>query len=85
MKTLFNELIADDILDHVINPNSPHMQGGGTLAGLPSPQRMVVVNSMKKLQKSSAEITESAESHLNIFDDFLEKQRSNVVDINVVQ
>ena len=52
-------------------------------AGHQGSQRMVVVDPMRNLPKFSCEKTESADNHLDMFDDYLEIQQINVVDANV--
>ena len=59
------------------------MEGARQGAGQHGPQRMVVVDPMKNLPKFSGEKTESADNHLDAFDDYLEIQQINVVDTNV--
>ena len=49
------------------------------------PQRMVVVDPMNNLPKFSGEKTESADNHLDAFDDYLEIQQIEVTDSNVAQ
>ena len=46
---------------------------------------MVVVDPMKNLPKFSGEKTESADNHLDAFDDYLEIQQINVGDADVAQ
>ena len=46
---------------------------------------MVVVDPMRNLPKFSGEKTESADNHLDAFDDYLEIQQINVADVNVAQ
>ena len=46
---------------------------------------MVVVDPMKNLPKFSGEKTESADTHLDAFDDYLEIQQIDVAVANVAQ
>ena len=46
---------------------------------------MVVVDPMRNLPEFSAEKTESADNHLDAFDDYLEIQQINAADANVAQ
>ena len=46
---------------------------------------MVVVDPMRNLPMFSGEKTESADNHLDVFDDYLEIQQINVADANVAQ
>ena len=48
------------------------MEGGRQGAGQQGLQRMVVVDPMRNLPKFSHEKTESADNHLDVFDDYLE-------------
>ena len=48
-------------------------------------QEMVVVDPIRNLAKFSGEKTESADNHLDAFDDYLEIQEINVIDANVAQ
>ena len=84
-ENVFQDLIADDILDHDLNINNPNMEGGRQGAGQQGPQRMVVVDPMRNLPKFSGEKTESAGNHLGAFDYYLEIQQINVPDANVAQ
>ena len=84
-ENFFQGLVADDILDPDLNINNPNMEGGRQGAGQQGPQRMVVVDPMRNLPKFSGEKTESADNHLDAFDDYLEIQHINVADANVVQ
>ena len=61
------------------------MEGSRQVAGQQGPQRMVVVDSMRNLPKFSGEKTESADNHLDAFDDYLKIQQINVADVNVAQ
>ena len=61
------------------------MEGGRQGAGQQGPQRMVVVDCMRTLPKFSVEETESADNHLDAFDDYLEIQQINVANANVAQ
>ena len=82
-KNLFNELVVDDILVVDLNINIPNMEGARHGAGQQGPQRMVVLDPMKNLPKFSGEKTESADIHLDAFDDYLEIQQIEVADANV--
>ena len=82
---LFQDFVADDILDPGINHNNPNMEGGRQGAGQQGPQGMVVVDSMRNLPKFSGEKTESADNHLDTFDDYLEIQHIKVDGANVAQ
>ena len=75
-ENLFHDLVADDILDPNLNLSNPNMQVGKQGAGQQSPQRMMVVDCMRNLPAFSGEKTESAENHLDAFDDYLEIQKS---------
>ena len=77
--------MADDILDPDLNIDNPNTEGTRQGAGQQGPQRMVVVDPMRNLPKFSGEKTESADNHLDAFDDYLEIQQINVVDANVGQ
>ena len=79
-ENLFNELVVDDILVGDLNIDIPNMIGDRQ-----GPQRMVVVDPMKNLPKFSGEKTESADNHLDAFDDYLEIQQIDVADANVAQ
>ena len=79
-ENLFNELVVDDILVDDLNIDIPNMEGARQ-----GPQRMVVVDPMKNLPKFSGEKTESADNHLDAFDDYLEIQQIDVADANVAQ
>ena len=61
------------------------MEGARQGAGQQGPQRMVVVDPMRNLPKIAGEKTESADNHLDAFDDYLEIQQINVADPNVTQ
>ena len=76
-------LASDDILDPDINQNDPNMEGGRQGAGHQGPQRIVVVDLIRNLPKFSGKKTESADNHLDTFDDNLEIQQINVVYANV--
>ena len=84
-ENLFQDLVADDILDPDLKINNPNMEGGRQAAGQWGPQRMVVLDPMQNVPKSSGEKTESADNHLDAFDDYLEIQQINVADANVAQ
>ena len=84
-ENLFHELVIDDILVDDLNINIPNMEGARHGAGQQGPQRMVVVDPMKNLPKFSGEKTESADNHLDAFDDYLEIQQIDVADANVAQ
>ena len=83
-ENIFQDLVADDILDPNLNFNNPNIEGGRQGAGQQGSQRMVVVDPMRNVQNFSGEATESAYNHLDAFDYFLEIQ-VNVVDANVAQ
>ena len=61
------------------------MEGGRQDAGQQGPQRMLVVELMRNLPKCYGEKTESVDNHVDAFDDYLEIQQINVVDVNVAQ
>ena len=82
-ENLFQNSVADDILDHNLNINNPNMEGGRQGAGQQGQQRMVVIELRRNLPNFSVEKTESADNHLDAFDDYLEIQQINVVDANV--
>ena len=84
-ENLFQDLVVDDILDPDLNIDIANMEGARQGAGQQGPQRMVVVDPMKNLPKFSGEKTESADNHLDAFDDYLEIQQINVADANVAQ
>ena len=84
-ETLFQDLVVDDIVDPDLNIDIPNMEGARQGAGQQGPQRMVVVDPMRNLLKFSGEKTESADNHLDAFDDYLEIHQINVVDANVAQ
>ena len=67
-ESLFQDSVADDILDPDLNINNLNMEG----AGHQGPQRMVVVDSMRNLPKFSGEKMESADNHLDAFNEYLE-------------
>ena len=46
---------------------------------------MIVVDPLQNLPKLSGEKTESADNHLDAFDDYLEIQQSNVADAKMAQ
>ena len=54
-ENLFQDLVADDILDPDLNIDNPNMQGARQGAGQQGPQRMVVVDPMRNLPKFSGE------------------------------
>ena len=84
-ENVFQDLVADDILDPDLNIDIPNMEGARQGAGQQGPQRMVVIDPMRNLPKFSGEKTESADNHFDAFDDYLEIQQINVADTNVVQ
>ena len=84
-ENLFKDLVADDILDPDLNIDIPKMEGARQGAGLQGLQRMVVVDPMRNFPKFSGDKIESADNHLDAFDDYLEIQQINVVDANVAQ
>ena len=61
------------------------MEGDRQGAGQQGPQGMVVADPMQNLPKCSSEKTESADNHLDAFDDSLKIQQINVADANVAQ
>ena len=61
------------------------MEGAREGAGQQGPQRMEAADPMKNLPKFSGERTESANIHLDAFDDYLEIQQIDVADSNVAQ
>ena len=71
-ENLFQDLVADDILDPDLNINNPNMEGDRQGAGHQGSQRMVAVDPMRNFPKFSSEKTESADNHLDAFDDYLE-------------
>ena len=77
--------MADDIVDPDLKIDIPNMEGAKQGAGQQEPQRMVVVDPMRNLPKFSGEKTESADNHLDAFDDYLEIQQINAADANVAQ
>ena len=84
-ENLFQDLVADDVLDPDLNIDNPDMDGARQGAGQQGPQRMVVVDPMRNLLKFSGEKTESADNHLDAVDNYLEIQQINVGDANVAQ
>ena len=82
--TLFQDLVVD-ILDPDLNINNPKIEGARQGSGQKGPQRMVVVDPMRNLQKFCDEKNESADNHLDAFDDYLEIQQIHVADVNVAQ
>ena len=84
-ENLFQELVADDILNPYLNFNNPNLEGGRQGAGQQGPQRMVVVDSMRNLPNFSGEKAESADNHLDTCDDYLKIQQIKVADANVAQ
>ena len=50
-ENLFQDLVADDILDPDLNIHNPNMAGARQGGGQLRPQRMVVVDSMRNLPK----------------------------------
>ena len=84
-ENLFQDLVADDISDSNANHNNLSMGGSRQGAGQQGPKRMVVVDPMQNLPKCPGEKTESADNHLDAFDEYLEIQQINVVDANVAQ
>ena len=73
-ENLFQDLVDVDILDPNININNPNMKGGRQGAGQQGPQRIVVVDPMRIVPKFSGEKSESANNHLDVFDNYLEIQ-----------
>ena len=71
-ENLFHNLVVDDIVDPDLNIDIPNMEGARQDAGQQGPQRMVVVDPMRSLPKFSGEKIESADNHLDAFDDYLE-------------
>ena len=84
-ENLFQEFIADDILDPDLNINNPNMEGGRQGAGQQGPQRVVVVDPMRNVSKFTGVKTGSADNNLDAFNDYLEIQQINVADVNVAQ
>ena len=84
-ENIFQDLLADDILDPDLNINNPSMAGGTQGAGQQGPQRMVVFDPMRNVPTFSGEKNESAENHLDAFDDYPEIQQINVANANVAQ
>ena len=84
-ENVFQDLVADDILDPDLNINNPNMEYGRQGAGQKGPKRMVVVDPMRNLPKFSGDKTESADNHLDAFDDYLQIQQINVANANVAQ
>ena len=84
-ENLFQDLVADDILDPNLNIENSNMAGVRQGAGQEGPQRMVVVDPMRNLPKFSGEKSESADNHLDAFDDYLEIQQINIADVNVAE
>ena len=84
-ENIFQDLVADDILNPKLNIDNPKMEDGRQGAGQQGPQRMVDVDPIRKLPNFSGEKTESADNHLDAFDDYLEIQQINVADANVAQ
>ena len=84
-ENLFQDLVVDDILDPDLNLDIPNMEGARQGAGQQRPQRMVVVDPMKNLPKVSGEKCESADNHLDAFDDCLVIQPIDVAEANVAQ
>ena len=77
--------MVDGILDPDLNIDNPNMEGARQGAGQQGPQRMVVVDPMRNLPKFSGEKTESADNHVDAFDDYLKIQQINAADANVTQ
>ena len=84
-ENLFQDLLADDILDPDLNIDNPNMEGAIQGAGQQGPQRMVVIDPMKNLPKFSGNKTESADNHLDAFNDHLEIHQINLANVNAVQ
>ena len=84
-ESFFHNLVADYILDSDIDQNNPNMVDSRQVAEQQGPQRMVVVCPMRNLPKFFCEKTESAGTHLDPFNDYLEIQQVDVVDTNVAQ
>ena len=84
-ENLFQDLVADGILDLDLNINNPNMEGGTQGADQQGSQRMVDVDPIWNLPKFSGEKTESVDINLDAFDDYLEMQQINVADANVAQ
>ena len=84
-ENLFQDLVADDILDLGINFNNPNMECGRQGVGQKGPQWMVVFDPMWNLPNFSSEKTESSDNHLGAFNDYLEIQQISVADANVAQ
>ena len=64
-ENLFQDSVADVILDPDLNINNPNMEG----TGHQGPQSMVVVDPVRNLPKFSGEKTEPVNNHLDAFDD----------------
>ena len=84
-ENLFQDLVVDDTVDPDLNIDIPNMEGARQGVGQKGPQRIVVVDPMKNLPRFSGEKTESADNHLDAFDDYLDIQKINVADANVAQ
>ena len=84
-ENLLQDLVPDDIVDPDLNIDIPNMEGTRQGAGQQGPQRIMVVDPMRNSPKFSGEKTESADNHLDAFDDYLEIQQINVADANVAQ
>ena len=80
-ENLLQDLVADDIVDPDLNIDIPNMEGARQGAGQQRLQRMVVVDPMRNLPKISGKKTESADNHLDAFDDYLEIQQINVAEL----
>ena len=82
--SLFHELVVDDILDPAIHPNNKNMDVCRTPSKQQGPQRMQVVDPIRKLCRFSGNKTGSAKI-LDAFDDYLEIWQINVVDTKEAQ
>ena len=84
-ENLLQDLVADDIVDPDLNIDIPNMEGTRQGAGQQGLQRMVVGDPMRNLPKFSGKKTESADNHLDVFDDYLGIEQINAADANVAQ
>ena len=84
-ENLLQDLVVDDIVDPDLNIDILNMEGARQGAGQQGPQRIVVFDPMRNLPKFSGEKTESADNHLDGFDDYLKIQLINVADANMAQ
>ena len=82
---LFQDLVADEILDPDLNINNLNMEGGRHGAGQEGPKRIMVVDPVLNLTEFSGEKNESVDNYLDVFDDNLEIQQINVAEASVAQ